>query len=63
MEAFSLQGVIDVAAFTYMDQHGRVTWDDLERAIIRPALCPKLDSYWRFEGLPFRESELDVCPA
>jgi hypothetical protein len=55
MEAFSLQGVSDAAAYTYMDQHGRVTWNDLERATTHPSLCPKLDSYWRFEGCRFEK--------
>jgi hypothetical protein len=56
MEAFSLQGVSDVAAFTYMDQHGRVTWDDLEQATTHPALCPKLDNYWQFEDCRFEKT-------
>ncbi|MDQ2081517.1 hypothetical protein RA307_15125 [Xanthobacteraceae bacterium Astr-EGSB] len=56
MDAFSYQGISDAVAYTYMDEHGRVTWDDLERATTRPALCPKLDSYWRFEGCRFEKT-------
>src|SRR3954451_12118129 len=32
MEAFSMQGISDHAAYTYMEKHGRLTWRDLERA-------------------------------
>jgi hypothetical protein len=55
MDAFSYQGISDAVAFTYMDQHGRVTWGDIEHATTRPALCPKLDRYWRFEGCRFEK--------
>lgn len=56
MEAFSHQGVSDAAADAYMDEHGRVTWSDLEQATSRPALCLKLDSYWRFEGCRYEKA-------
>jgi hypothetical protein len=55
MEAFSYQGISDAVAYTYMDEHGRVTWDELERATICPPPCPKLDSYWRFEGCRYEK--------
>lgn len=56
VEAFSYQGISDAVAYTYMDEHGRVTWDDLERATICPSPCPKLDSYWRFEGCRYEKA-------
>src|SRR5262245_51535144 len=42
MEAFSLQGISNHAASTYMDKHGRLTWRDLERATEPAPICPKL---------------------
>jgi hypothetical protein len=55
VDAFSYQGISDAAAYTYMDQHGRVTWADLERGTTRSPLCSKLESYWRFEGCRYEK--------
>ena len=31
-----------------MEQHGRVTWHEIERALATKPRCPKLQSYWQF---------------
>jgi len=47
MAAVSYQGVSDQVAYTYMEKHGRATWQQIERGFDR-ASCPKLRSYWHF---------------
>jgi hypothetical protein len=69
MGAFSLQGISDHAAYVYMERHGRVAWQDLERATRQP-LCPKLRCYWTFSGCGYQKDArtcaepkiLPVCP-
>ena len=70
MEAFSLQGISDHAAYTYMERRERLTWRDMERATARLPICPKLRSYWTFESCGYRKEAqtcakpeiLSVCP-
>ena len=70
MEAFSFQGISDHAAYTYMEQHGRLTWRDLEQATARTLNCSKLRSYWALNGCGYRKEAqtcampkiLPVCP-
>jgi hypothetical protein len=31
-----------------MEQHGYVSWDDIDQKLARDASCPKLKSYWHF---------------
>ena len=70
VEAFSFQGISDAAAASYMDQHGRVTWRDIERALAGPSACPKLNSYWGFVSCGYEKgsktcskpSLYDGCP-
>jgi ribosomal protein L15E len=55
MEAFTLQRISDHAAYVYMDQHGRLTWRDLERATKRTPVCSKLQSYWTYCDCGYRK--------
>ncbi|UGY25486.1 hypothetical protein HU675_0000615 [Bradyrhizobium septentrionale] len=55
LEAFSLQGISDRAARSYMDDHGSPAWRDLQRATFRPPACSKLRSYWSFHGCGYRK--------
>src|SRR5436305_15277118 len=57
MEAFSLQGISDAAAYAYMERHGRLTWRDLERATSRRAVCPKLRCYWTFHDCGYQKAD------
>ena len=70
MEAFSLQGISDHAAYVYMEKHGRLTWRDLERSTARKTECSKLRSYWTYTECGYRKGSntcakpeiLSVCP-
>lgn len=53
--SFSLQGISDRAALTYMQHHDRPSWRDLQREINRPPACPKLRGYWSFYGCGYRK--------
>jgi hypothetical protein len=55
-EAFSLQGISDHAAYTYMERHGRLTWRDLERATAQTPVCSKLRCYWTFHDCGYQKS-------
>jgi hypothetical protein len=48
MAAFSYQGISDRVASSYMAQHGRVHWADIEAKLAAKPLCPKLETYWHF---------------
>lgn len=48
VSALSYQGISDQVATNYMDQHGRVTWRQIETGLSRRPPCPKLQSYWHF---------------
>lgn len=54
--SFSLQGISDRAALTYMENHDRISWQDLQRATSRPPACPKLSGYWTFCGCGYRKA-------
>ena len=60
MKTMSFQGVSDLAAATYMRQHG-----DVEGAIVTEAVeastCPKLSSYWHFESCGFHKGSRTCC--
>jgi hypothetical protein len=56
MAALSHQGISDRVADDYMDQHGRVTWREVERALSSQPSCPKLQSYWQFHGCRYHKT-------
>jgi hypothetical protein len=56
MAMLSYQGISDRVAHDYMDQHGRVTWHDIERALTSNPSCPKLQSYWQFHGCRYHKT-------
>jgi hypothetical protein len=53
MDAFSLQGVSDEAALTYMARHGRARWRKIKRLMKETSSCPKLASYWSYHGCAY----------
>ncbi|MBR0842912.1 hypothetical protein JQ607_22145 [Bradyrhizobium liaoningense] len=55
VRSFSLQGVSDRAAWTYMENRDQPGWQDLHRATARPPACPKLRSYWTYHGCGYRK--------
>jgi hypothetical protein len=56
MAALSHQGISDRVADDYMDQHGRVRWREVERALSSQPSCPKLQSYWQFHGCRYHKT-------
>jgi hypothetical protein len=50
ISALSYQGISDRVAYEYMEQHGYVTWRDVEQKFGQGVSCPKLESYWHFHG-------------
>jgi hypothetical protein len=54
--ALSYQGISDRVAHNYMDQHGCVTWHEIERALAAGPTCPKLQSYWQFHGCGYHKT-------
>jgi hypothetical protein len=70
MVMLSYQGVSDRVAADYMDHHGRVRWDEIERTLADHPSCPKLQSYWNFNGCGYHKTSrtcsqpdhIDHCP-
>jgi len=50
MDMVSYQGVSDAVAWAYMEQHGRITWADIEAAHNENPPCPKLKGYTGLSG-------------
>ncbi|MDR7039172.1 hypothetical protein J2X36_003945 [Methylobacterium sp. BE186] len=65
-----LQGISDAIAFAYVEQHGSVTWADIEAALEEQPSCPRLTSYWHFDACAYRKGNqtcseplhLPLCP-
>jgi hypothetical protein len=56
-EATSYQGIADAVATSYLDQHGRISYLDIECALtIQDHRCAKLESYWHFRDCGYRKS-------
>ena len=54
-EAISFQGISDSVAAGYIEQHGIVEAMDVRHGLNSKRLCPKLKSYWHFEGCGYRK--------
>jgi hypothetical protein len=52
----SLQGISDRVAQDYMEQHGRVTWREIENDLAANPSCPKLRSHWHFHGCGYHKT-------
>jgi hypothetical protein len=44
------QGIADRIAQDYMQRHGQARWAGIEASLAATPSCPKLKSYWQFEG-------------
>lgn len=70
IEVASYQGISDAIAWAYMEQHGRVTWAEIDAAFARRPSCPKLASFEAFSGCNYRKAartcarpdHLSACP-
>ena len=70
LSAFSYQGISDRVARSYMEKHGTVSWAEIEANLQATPSCPKLRSYWRYEGCRYDKGSftcsepdhIDACP-
>jgi hypothetical protein len=60
IDALSYQGVSDSIAYGYMEQHGRIRWQDIVAALPDQPSCRKLKGYWLFEDCGNRKNT-DTC--
>jgi hypothetical protein len=56
MTMLSYQGISDRVAQDYMEQHGHVTWREVEHAAAKQPSCSKLQSYWQFHGCRYHKT-------
>ena len=52
----SYQGIADSVAAGYMERHGRVSWNDIAAGLVQAPECPKLSSYWQFNGCQYQKA-------
>lgn len=70
MTTLSYQGISDRIAEQYIDQHGNVTWTDVDLALKNNPSCPKLGGYWLFYDCRYQKwagtcaepDQLPTCP-
>ena len=56
MAMLSYQGISDSVAYQYMEDHGRITWADVEASLKSSPSCPKLNGYWLFHGCRYHKT-------
>ncbi|MBB4427870.1 hypothetical protein GGD66_006453 [Bradyrhizobium sp. CIR48] len=67
---FSFQGISDRVARDYIHRHGTASWSAIAANEMNPSACPKLRSYWHFEGCRYDKTSftcaepdhIDACP-
>jgi hypothetical protein len=67
---FSFQGISDRVARDYMAKNGTASWSAIEASFANAPSCPKLRTYWQFEGCRYDKTSLtcsepdhiDACP-
>jgi hypothetical protein len=57
MNAVSFQGVSDAAAYSFIQDHERITSHEISKQLKRKPSCPKLSGYHRFHGCGYRKRE------
>ncbi len=57
---FSLQGISDRVALEYIRQNGSASWKLLSTDFDRKPTCPKLSSFWHYEGCGYSKT-LQTC--
>jgi hypothetical protein len=55
MDILSYQGISDAVASGFMQRHGNVTWQQIDRALKNGADCPKLVGYWTFSRCSYHK--------
>ena len=70
LTTLSFQGISDRVARDYIDKHGTATWSSVGTSLGRAPTCPKLNSYWAYNGCRYDKSSfscsepdhIDACP-
>jgi len=70
IEAFSFQGIADAIAIGYIEDNGQASAAWLDRSLAARPSCPKLRSYWHFDGCRYHKGSgtcaepehVDHCP-
>lgn len=57
IKVLSYQGISDRAAAAYLEDHGSITWAQIERRLNELPACPKLKSYWHLQGCGYLKSK------
>lgn len=57
---FALQGISDRVAIAYMERNGSASWKTLSADHARKPRCPKLTSFWHYEGCGYSKT-LRTC--
>ena len=55
-DVLSYQGVSDAIAERYMDEHGSISFYEIEDGLRQRPSCPRLTSYWRFAECRFAKT-------
>src|SRR3954449_4814355 len=69
-DALSYQGVSDAIAERYMDEHGSISFYEVQNGLRQRPSCPRLTSYWQFAECRFAKTaqtcsepaHLSACP-
>jgi hypothetical protein len=64
------QGISDYVAHAYMQEHGTVTWHEIQQSLTGPPRCHKLRSYWAFHRCGYNKTNctcnepknIESCP-
>jgi hypothetical protein len=70
VSTFSYQGISDRVASSYMEKHGTASWAQIDASLRASPACPKLRSYWHYEGCRYDKGSftcsvpdhIDACP-
>jgi hypothetical protein len=70
LTTFSFQGISDRVARDYIKKHGTASWSDIDASFRKQPSCPKLRSYWHFDGCRYDKTSvtcsepdhIDACP-
>jgi hypothetical protein len=63
IDSLSYQGISDRVATAYIDEHGSITWAEIEYRLSKQPSCQKLTSYWHFHGCEYLKSKRTcACP-
>jgi hypothetical protein len=68
--SLSYQGMSDQVAAEYMEHHGHGQWHDIDAKVATCPTCPKLKSYWHYNGCRYDKisrtcsepDHIDACP-